>query len=164
MSITCSEKTEGTPVGARQSATHHLAHAVLPQTFKTTNFVTPVAAIPVSQFTRLVTTATSTLPTNTLACSSPQPATITEINSSASGTDDESQGNVKTAEEPARDGHQGQTVVESYSTSSPIIIDPQKLDTVVAAAAGQHDWVRMKIPMIILLEFRIYTVSLCLLH
>uniref|UniRef100_A0ABD2WFY7 Bestrophin homolog n=1 Tax=Trichogramma kaykai TaxID=54128 RepID=A0ABD2WFY7_9HYME len=144
------EKTElGTPVGARQSAAQHLAHSVLPQSLKSGASVTAqVAAIPVtlSALSQLVSSPDSLsfanrhrqACINTIAPSqfgSPSQqvtATITELSSNASSaTDDESQPNNASSVKPADKLPE----TADYTSCSPIIVDPQKLNTV-----AQSDW------------------------
>lgn len=152
------EKTEGhTPVASPTAA--HLAHAVLPQNIKARGFVTSAGQVtlPVtmSQFTRLVsgiTTTPSTVATTspvllttrvndllqTTAAPSqmmPTHATITEVSSCSSGGEDDAQQQTEAKDEEQESVH------DSFSSRSPILVDPEKLEAFASLPASQQDWV-----------------------
>ncbi|XP_001603406.2 uncharacterized protein LOC100119673 isoform X1 [Nasonia vitripennis] len=141
------EKTEGTPVASPAAA--HLAQAVLPQSLKAASFVAPVALpVSMSQLTRLVsgitTTSSSGVPIAAVAASPSSPieptipATLTELSGSSSGgSGAEDEGTSSSATRKLDGGgKQDESGGEGFSTRSPIVVSPEKLD----ALASHRDW------------------------
>lgn len=145
-------------------AAAHLAQAVLPQSLKAASFVAPVTLpVTMSQLTRLVsgitTTSSSGMPI-AAASTSPSspieptiPATLTEVSSSSGGSGAEDEGNSSSATaKPDSGGKQDDSGGEAFSSRSPILVNPEKLDALAHLSANHRDWVSFVIYVDIALD------------
>ncbi|XP_058790544.1 uncharacterized protein LOC131663853 isoform X2 [Phymastichus coffea] len=136
------EKTEGTPVARHQAALPQLAQAVLPQNLKqlTQAPLTAVTAVTVGQLTRFVQAAPLFVANSLKSASLTEPMSLTEVTTPTSGEDDAKESNKDESNSIAK---AGKLIVDSYKTSSPILVSPEKLDALTIAGLAsnkQPDW------------------------